>query len=331
MQYEPLEGGLARVEVSLSEREPFPRGWMTFAIIGGRAAVGHELKVDAAGLAGAGERVSASGRWQEERPRVALSFVAPSPSWLPGVVSFDGMWERQSYAAGSGPETLRESRRRMSLQLTDWSTSWLRWKAGTALDRFDARRYVSFEGSLEVRLARDRIALVVSGIEWRPRAGSPGFGTRSVFGAWRSTGDGTRGVWSAVTEMNLASSAAPLAVWEGAGTGSGRAGLLRAHPLLDDGVVTGVVFGRRATRGTVEYSRPIGRTIAGSISAAAFVDAARASQRMSSARSPLLVDAGVGVRVRMPGRAETIRLDLAHGLRGGGAAVSVGWVNAWPK
>ena len=48
MQYEPLEGGLASVDVSSSEREPYPRGWM-LRHSGGRAAVGHELRVDAAG------------------------------------------------------------------------------------------------------------------------------------------------------------------------------------------------------------------------------------------------------------------------------------------
>jgi hypothetical protein len=339
MQYEPLDGGLARVDVSLSERDPFPRGWVAVAILGGRAAVGHELKVEVAGLLGAGERMSVSGRWQEGRPRVALSLMAPSPSLLPGlpgVVSFDGMWERQSYLpdvarnAEVGP-SVRESRRRTALQMTDWSTSWLRWKAGVALDRFDARRHVSFEGGVDVRLARDRIALVASAAEWLPAAGASGFGTRALLVAWRSTGDVTRGVWSALTEMNDASRSAPLAVWEGAGTGVARAGLLRAHPLLRDGIVIGPVFGRRLARGTFEYARPVAQTLVGTVSIAGFVDTARAWQRMSAARSPLFVDAGVGLRVRMPGRAELIRIDAAHGLRGGGATFSVGWINAWPK
>jgi len=36
---------------------------------------------------------------------------------------------------------------------------------------------------------------------------------------------------------------APLALWPGAGTGQGREGLLRAHPLIDDGVIHDAVFG----------------------------------------------------------------------------------------
>ena len=73
------------------------------------------------------------------------------------------------------------------------------------------------------------------------------------------------------------------------------------------------------------------RTMAGTISIAGFVDAAQASQRIAGTRSPLFVDAGMGVRLRMPGRAEILRLDVAHGLRGGGATVSVGWLGAWPR
>jgi len=197
--------------------------------------------------------------------------------------------------------------------------------------RFDADRYVSVEAGVDVRLLRDRIALVASAVEWRPTAGAEGFGTRALLAAWRSTTDVTRGVWSVLTEFSAASHAAPFAVWEGAGTGSARAGLLRAHPLLRDGVVTGPVFGRRLARGTLEYARPAGHTWVGTISVAAFVDAARASQRLDPTRSPLFADAGLGLRVRTPGRAEAIRLDVAHGLRGGGATLSVGWLGAWPK
>ena len=324
MHYAPLEGGLAAVDVLLAERGPYPKGWVAFTILGARAAAGHELRVDLAGLLGSGERMSVSGRWQAERPRVALGLAFPSPPWLTGVLSFDAMWERQSYP------NLRESRRRMALQLSNWSTSWLHWKARAALDRFDGRRYVSVEGGLDLRLARDRVALVASGVAWSPTSGGRRFNTRSGLGAWRSTDDTTRGVWSAAGDVSLASSGAPRAVWEGAGTGSGRAGLLRAHPLLDGGVLTGPAFGRGLATGKIEYARPVGRTLAGVLSFAAFIDAAQAWHRPGGlARSPLYVDAGVGVRVRLPSR-EAIRIDIAHGLRGGGVTLSIGILGVWP-
>ena len=123
-----------------------------------------------------------------------------------------------------------------------------------------------------------------------------------------------------------------MAVWEGAGTGLGRAGLLRAHPLLDDGVLTGPVFGRRVARGTIEYARPVGQALARALSIAAFADAAQAWRRQDGlGQSRLYVDAGVGLRVRIPGRAEVLRIDIAHGLRGGGATASVSWLRAWPR
>jgi hypothetical protein len=325
LRYEPIEGGLARVDASVNEREPYPRSWKTFGVIAGRAAVGQEVKLDFAGLFGTGERISASGRWQDERPRVALSLTAPAPSRLPGVASFDLMWERQSYPS------LRESRRRAALRLTDWAASWLRWFAGIGIDRFDARRYISLGGSSELRLVRDRIALAASASEWFPRAGAERFGIRAVLVAWRSTADSTNGVWSALTELTSASHAAPLAVWEGAGTGSARPGLLRAHPLLDDRVLAGPVFGRRVARATLEYAHPMARTVAGTVSIAGFLDAAQAWHRLTPGASPLFIDAGAGVRLRMPGRGEVVRIDAAHGLRGGGARLSVGWVESWPR
>ena len=129
--------------------------------------------------------------------------------------------------------------------------------------------------------------------------------------------------------MSVASRAAPLALWQGAGTGQGRAGLLRAHPLLTDGVLTGPVFGRELVRGSLEYVRPVKRTRAGGLSIAGFVDAARAWHRLNGLDpSPLYVDAGIGLRVRGPGPGGAIRVDVAHGLRGGGTTLSASWGGA---
>jgi hypothetical protein len=173
--------------------------------------------------------------------------------------------------------------------------------------------------------------MVASGAQWLSAAGEKGFASSALLMAWRSTDDTTRGAWSALSEISLATSAAPRAVWEGAGTGSARPGLLRAHPLLRDGVLTGPAFGRGLGRGTLEYGRPVGHTPAGTVSIAGFVDAARAWHRTTAGRSTLFIDAGVGLRVRVPGRVEGVRLDVAHGLRGGGATLSVGWLPAWPR
>jgi hypothetical protein len=68
---------------------------------------------------------------------------------------------------------------------------------------------------------------------------------------------------------------------------------------------------------------------AGGLSIAGFVDTARAWYRLNGlGTSPLYVDAGIGVRVHGPGPGGAIRIDIAHGLRGGGTTVSASWGGA---
>ncbi len=353
MRYEPIssdlpntDGGLARVDIFIDERPVGPSGWPALAIMGARAVLLDELRIGVAGPLGAGELLTAAWRWSAGRPRVAIGLAFPSPSWFPGIVSFEGLWERQSYdaAPASGDPTLvREVRHRIGLHVGDWSAGWLRWQTGAALDRLheyndldergvDARDYLAVESTLDARLAGDRFSLAASGGWWTPFAGGDRFATGGLLALWRSTSDTTLPSWSALSEFRAASRVAPLALWPGAGTGQGRSGLLRAHPLLTSGVLTGPVFGRHVANGTLEYVRPVGRTHAVGISIAGFVDAAKAWRRLQGLdNSRLLVDAGVGLRVRAPGAGGAIRLDVAHGLRGGGTTLSASWGGAWPR
>ena len=150
--------------------------------------------------------------------------------------------------------------------------------------------------------------------------------------AWRSTAEQSLPFWSAMTEIEVASQVAPLALWPGAGTGQGRSGLLRAHPLLEGGVLTGPAFGRDVVHGSLEHVRPLGHALGNGLSIAGFVDAARGRHRLNGLdSSPLYVDAGFGLRVHAPGLGGAIRIDLARGLRGGGTILSAGWGGAWPR
>ncbi|MCX6538486.1 MAG: C39 family peptidase [Acidobacteria bacterium] len=345
MRYEPIDGGLATLDVFIDERKVVPSGWIAAATIGTSAWLVGEVRIDVAGPLGAGEVESALWRWAAKRPAVALGLALPSPQWLPGIISFDASWERQSYGAtpSSNDATLvREERRRVGLNLADWSTSWLRWQTGAALDRlreygdldqnrFDARDYLALESTLNVRLAGDRLAVAASVGWWAPFAGGNRFGTGGLLAAWRSTDDATVPSWSVMTEIAVASRAAPLALWQGAGTGLGRSGLLRAHPLISGDVMTGPVFGREVAHGSLEYVQPVGRVLVGAVSIAGFVDAARAWHRLNGLdTSPLYIDAGVGLRVRARGLSGGIRIDVAHGLRDGGTTLSAGWA-PWPR
>jgi hypothetical protein len=343
LRYEPIDGGRARVDVRIDERRTFPRGWLALASLGARAIVLNELVLDIPGGLGAGERETVSWRWSAERPRVALDLALPSPKGLPGIMSLEGAWERQSYQSRSlgGARLIREERQRIAADLSDWSRSWLRWRAGVALDRlgaddgqgqrrFRTHNYLAVEGSVEARLASDRLALAASGGWWAPVADGNGFQTGDLLAAWRSTADSTRRSWSALTEFRHATRVTPLALWQGAGTGQGRGGLLRAHSLLHGDVLDGEVFGRDMVRGSLESERPLGSLLTGGLSIAGFVDVARAWGRLGGLDpSRLYVDAGVGVRVRGPGG--VVRLDVARGLRGGGTVFSASWGGAWPR
>ncbi len=344
LRYEPLDSGRASVDVSIDERPVVPTGWIALATLGARALLFDEARVDATDLLSSGEVASVSGRWSAPRPRVDVGLALPSRHGLPGILSFDASWEQQSYGqTPDGATFIREGRRRTGLSLADWPAGWLRWQIGGALDRlreyddadenrFGARDYLALESAVDVRLAADRVAISLSGGWWTPFAGGDRFGTVGLLVAWRSTVDATRPSFSAIAEGGSASHAAPLALWSGAGTGHGRSWLLRAHPLLTDDVVTGPVFGRDAVHGSFEYARPVGHAFAGALSVAGFVDAAAARQRLSGlGPSPLYVDTGVGLRVRAPGSGSQVRVDLAHGLRGGGVTLSAGWDTAWPR
>jgi hypothetical protein len=350
MQYEPVfaekGGGLAKVDISIDERQVIPRGWPALATLGVRALLLHELRAGVAGPLGAGELTSAAWRWSAGRPRVVLGLALPSPRWLPGIVSFEGSWERQSYdeaPSSSGLTRVIEERRRVGLHVSDWSTSWLRWQTGAALDRLreyddggenplDTRNYLAVESAVDLRLAGDRVAVLASGGWWVPSAGANRFGTGGLLAAWRSTDDKTLPFWSALTEIGVTSRVAPLALWPGAGTTHARGGLLRAHPLLKSGILTGPAFGREVAHGSLEYERPIRHTPAGALAIAGFVDVARAWHRLSGLdTSPLYLDAGVGVLVHVPGAGGAVRLDIAHGLRGGGTTFSGSWGGTWPR
>jgi hypothetical protein len=333
LQYEPLDAGLAKVDAVISERSVLPRGWVPLATIGVRAAVSSEVRLDVAGALGAGELTSVAWRWKSARPRVSVTLGVPSPHWIPGIVSVTGLWERQSYQVSSAPGAapLIESRRRAGVSLADWATSHIRWHGGIAMDRFDSRAHLAVDAGLDVRLAADHIALGLVGGGWFPLSDGDHFTSGRARAAWRSTMEPNAPSWTGIVALSSAGPAAPLALWEGAGPGHSRSGLLRAHRLLQDDVVTGEAFGRTFAYGTTEYARPVGRVMNGSVAVAGFVDLGRAWHRLDgSHRSPLFVDAGAGLRISAVGRSEVLRVDVAHGIRGGGTRLSFTWGRAWP-
>jgi hypothetical protein len=141
---------------------------------------------------------------------------------------------------------------------------------------------------------------------------------------WRSALRHEGNVVALRAGADLAGTDTPLALWQGAGLGHARRTLLRAHPLVDDGVITGEVFGRRLYSANGEWRRwlrPLKGTIR--VAPAVFVDSAYADRRLEPGDAWQL-DAGVGLRVAIPG-SQVLRVDLAKGLRDGRTVFSVGW------
>lgn len=332
LRYTPLDAGLADIEATVIERPVVPRGRGPLAAAGVRALLHREFRLDVAAPTGSGELWSVAWRWWEHRPRVAFALAVPAVAGLPGVTTVSGLWERASYAgidAEGGAPVVQQERRRAALGTADWATSWLHWNAGLALDRWDNDSHASVDAGVEVRPAGDRLSASVEAALWAPLGSGRRFATASVGLALRSTVERAQPRWSLTAELDHTSGAAPFDLWPGAGTGRARTPLLRAHPLLDDGVVFGPVFGKRLIHASGEYVYPVMTSVAGGLGLASFVDVASASRR-AAGTAAWHADAGVGLRVSLPGNAGGLRVDIARGLRDHRHVVSAAWQPPWP-
>jgi Peptidase_C39 like family len=334
VDYREEADGFATVNVGIVERSRWPRGRIDWTAIGGQALINREVAMAIPGQTGQGEVWGASWRWWAERPRVAASFSAPRAGRFGGVWRVDASWEAETYLQ-DGPSTrLREERTHGSVSVGNWLTPSLRYEASTGLDAWDRTRRALFVGALvDRRFTGDRISVVGGATYWSPTDAGSAFSAASIRGWFRSSANATGFVTIANVRADMASRTAPLAIWPGAGEGRARPGLLRAHTLLHDGVIDGPVFGRRIGSATLELQRWLNRPAAPRIGVAIFADAADAVHRLtSSSGKALQVDAGVGLRLRLPGTESTIRLDYARGVRDRAAqAVTIGWSIGLPE
>jgi hypothetical protein len=316
--YEPGEDDRAKVVAAVLERPLFPSGLVPLAAAGIRAATDRELGAALASPSGGGELWTASWRWWEKRPRVALGVEAPSP--FGGIWSLDALMERETY--GLPGSEITERRHGVSLTLSDWISGVTRIEGGAAFDRWEDDATASLAAGVEQTFAGGAGRATADG---SVLLGSRKASTFGIAADWRSSNPRIGSTWSARGGVTLASSEAPLALLPGASTGQGRDVLLRAHPLLHDGVVRGV-FGRRLVHAGVEWaywSRPVLRTLR--LAPAVFVDTARAFAVPAFGDPRAHVDTGAGIRVAIPG-AGVLRADVAHGLRDGRTVLSVGWL-----
>ena len=317
VSYEPDESDRAKVVAAVVERPVFPTGLAPLTAIAMRSLTDRELRVHVAGPSGGAELWTGAWRWWERRPRVEVGVAAPSP--LGGVWSVAGFGESQAY--GSEALFVSERRRGLSLTVADWLTGSTRVLGGVSLDHWSNGWTTSISAGAGRAFDDGRgIAAVDSTI----MAGAFRTASIAVKADWQSTTDRAGFVWHLSSGFAATGSGAPFALWPGAGAGQGRDVLLRAHPLLHDGVIRGV-FGRRLSHGGIElryWRGAILKTLR--VAPAVFADVARADRVIGFGDDRLHMDVGSGVRIAVPG-AGVLRVDFAHGLQDGRNAFSIGW------
>ncbi len=319
----PGENGRAQIDGSIIERPLVPSSPMALAAVGLRASTDREAVITIASPSGGGEVWTGTWRWWERRPKVALAFDSVAP--------FGGLWgvsilgERQAYETGSTVN--EESRRGAEFRVSDWTARGLRWEGTAGIDRFadtagTESRAVSMGAALQRRFAGERAVLELRGTTWIGQLTTWSVGLRSE---WRSKTQNEGLVWLARAQDAVVAHGAPLALWPGAGTGQGRDGLLRAHPLIDDGIIRDAVFGRHVVDGGVEGRRwlQLSRKPV-RFAPAVFVDVARAYHALDDQTERWQMDVGAGLRMAIPGSG-VLRVDVAHGLADGRTSVSMGW------
>ncbi len=314
LAYVPAAAGLVQMRASIAERPVLPHGRLELAALGIRAAVMREVSVGVSSLSGGGERLTVGWRFWPQRMRYALDLRAPAP-WG-GVWALGAVVEEQAFAGAAVPASRRES---VEVASARWEHGGIRWELGSGLERWTGRT-----ASALVR-AGVRIASPADRLEWHVE-GRSSLGETS-FGGWESgvrvRSSSTRRGFVLLARGSAAgtSARAPLALWAAGDTGHARFTLLRAHPVLDGGRLRTDRLGRSVVTATLEGQRWWQRGPF-RVAPALFVDAGRTATRFSGA--PLAdVDAGVGVRLALPGLPGTVRFDLARGFRDRATALAL--------
>ena len=318
VSYRPAGEGRVNVEAVVVERPLAPSSPISLAAMGIRALTDRELSASLSSITGGGELWTASWRWYANRPRIAVGFETPAP--------FGGNWsvrvsgERETYGLGGAAE---EKRRSAILAVSDWTPVGLRWEIAAGGERWnDSRGSAVVMAAGEQRLDADRGVVEARLGGW---TGGVRTWTAALGGRWHSSLRREGTVLVTRAGIDLAGRTAPRMLWPGAGTGQGRDLLLRAHPLLDDGIVSGAAFGRTLAHAGAEWRhwmQPLRQPIR--FAPALFADTARAWRVLPGGDRRWHTDIGVGVRIALPG-AGIVRVDVARGLRDGNNALSVGW------
>jgi hypothetical protein len=330
VSYRPLAGGTAQLEVNVVERPAFSSPLSVLLQSGVRAIAERAIGADVFGIASSGESVRLLGQWQPNRSHGALSVSAPRFLGLPGIVTAEALTDDQSYRiapASRESPPVREKRNRASLSVAHWWTADTRAAATVAADDWSALgRFGSLAGDVGRRLLGNHVSVGALGAGWWSSGSAP-FYAAGVHASGRTRPTPERARMRLDLSYDYASTRAPLALWSGAGTGSARALLLRAHPLVRDGVIEGTAFGRELLAASLQAEMPLASLGPARLRAVAFIDAAKV---LAPTRGDAAFDIGIGLRLQPPGWKSALRVDLATPWGTAHPRLSVGWQGEWP-
>jgi len=317
LEFVPTAGGVAELRAHVVERPLLPADVPGYAALGLMAAVRREVEVSSGAVTGGGERFTVGWRFWPGRPRLSGAVVAPAP-WG-GVWGVEAFAERQPFTGDLLPAAHRTAVR---ATLSNWVTSWARVSIRGGVDRWDSLgSYGAAAGALRLSTPGD---LVDTRFEFSGWAGPDAFGITEVAGTVRSTTERRGRVWVGRAGAATATVLTPPDLWFAGDTGRARGMPLRAHPVITDGRVRVERIGRRIAYASGEAQHWWTGTPRVRVGAALFVDTAVVQERLlPGPRSD--VDAGLGVRLAVPGMTGVVRIDLAKGLRDGATALSFVW------
>jgi predicted double-glycine peptidase len=316
VEYVPLPGGSAEVRAHVIEQPLLPTSVPTLASVGGRAIFARELHVPVYSLSGGGERVAATWRFWQGRPRVALEVNAPAP-WG-GEWGALAAWERQPFDTPVLPTVERRTAR---ATWSDWVHPALRIGVRSGVDRWTTRAGAQgMAGATALAMTgAQRLGAQLDVDSW---FGQSAFTMAQLVVRARSsttlrglmlTGEAGTG-WAGLTTSPD--------MWFGGDTGNARPVFLRAHRLVEDGRMVTDRIGRTIVHGGAEaqYWRSLSRF---QLAPAVFVDVVHLDRRaVPGTRDD--VDIGAGLRLAGLGGG-ILRLDIARGLRDGHMRVSAGF------
>jgi hypothetical protein len=314
LDYAPVPSGLAELRGAVSERAPYPNGRLAFAAMGLTAAASRELRVATASLTGGGERLSASWRFWERRPRVSVEATAPAP-WG-GIWGVELFADRQPFTVASLPRSERDG---ALLQVSDWRTGHLRLSGGAGIDRWAGRgTFARAAGGARIVSGGDRADVALQADRW---LGDRPFGRLQASVRARSSTELRGTVAIVAVAVDVVSRDTPVGMWAAGDTGHARSTLMRAHPVLDDGRLRVDRLGRRLLNLSAEtqHWRAAGSLLR--VGAAAFADFGRTSA-LRSGPAFATADIGLGARFAVVGVPGIVRVDLAKGVTDGVTALS---------